>query len=226
MKRIGLIGGLSWESTASYYSLLNRMTAQEHGAWKQPALLIDSLDFCEIVTYQAVGDWKTLGRILADSAKRLESGGATVLAICANTMHKNFDDVANAVSIPVVDVRDALVTEIKALGASSMSLLGTKYVMEGDFYSSHLERAGVTVVKPVAEQIDILQGMIYDELTQGVVTDSSRKAFIDIAQSCRSRGGDVIGLCCTEFGLLIGEGDAPWPAVDSTVAHVKALLNH
>jgi aspartate racemase len=226
MKRIGLIGGLSWESTASYYALLNRMTAQEHGVWKQPALSIDSLDFCEIVAYQAVGDWKTLGTILADSAKRLESGGATVLAICANTMHKNFEDVSNAVSIPVVDVRDALVTEIRALGASSMSLLGTKYVMQGDFYSSHLERAGVKVVKPLAPEIDVLQSMIYDELTQGIITDASRTAFMDIAQNCRSRGGDVVGLCCTEFGLLIDEKSSPFPIVDSAVAHVKALLDH
>jgi aspartate racemase len=202
------------------------MNAQRFGAWKQPALLIDSLDFSEIVTYQQKGDWTTLGEILAESARRLESGGATVLAICANTMHKNFDDVASAVSIPVVDIRDALAREVKALGASSMSLLGTKYVIEGDFFSSHLERAGVKVVKPIAEQVDVLQSMIFDELTQGVVSDASRRVFQDIANDCRARGGDVVGLCCTEFGLLINEDDAPWPIVDSTVAHVKALLDH
>jgi aspartate racemase len=226
MKRIGLIGGISWESTASYYSLLNKMTAQELGAWSQPALLIDSLDFSEIVAYQQRGDWATLGEILADSARRLESAGATVLAICANTMHKNFDAVSDAVSIPVVDIRDALAREVTALGASSMSLLGTKYVMEGDFFSSHLERAGIKVVKPVAEQVDVLQSIIFDELTQGVVSDESRSVLLDIAEDCRSRGGDVVGLCCTEFGLLISEGNAPWPFVDSTVAHVKALMDH
>jgi aspartate racemase len=226
MKRIGLIGGISWESTASYYSLLNKMNAQRHGAWKQPPLLIDSLDFSEIVGYQQKGDWTTLGDILADSARRLESGGATVIAIGANTMHKSFDEVAKSVSIPVVDIRDALAREVKALGASSMTLLGTKYIMEGDFFSSHLERAGVKVVKPVNDQIDVLQSIIYDELTQGVITEASRSAFVNIAEDCRSRGGDVVGLCCTEFGLLIREGDAPWPVVDSTVAHVKALLDH
>jgi aspartate racemase len=226
MKRIGLIGGISWESTSSYYTLLNTMTAKQFGAWKQPALLIDSLDFSEIVAYQQKGDWTTLGEILADAARRLESGGATVLAIGANTMHKNFDDVAKAVSIPVVDIRDALAREVKALGASSMALLGTKYVMETDFFSSHLERAGVKVVKPVAGQIDILQSIIFDELTQGIVSDASRRAFLEIADDCRTRGGDVVGLCCTEFGLLINEGNAPWPFVDSTVAHVKALLDH
>ncbi|HEV3267510.1 MAG TPA: amino acid racemase [Acidimicrobiales bacterium] len=226
MKRIGLIGGISWESTSSYYSLLNKMTAQRLGAWQQPALLIDSLDFSEIVAYQQKGDWATLGTILGDSAKRLELGGATVLGIGANTMHKNFDDVAAAVSIPVVDIRDALAREVKALGATSMSLLGTRYVIEDDFFSSHLERAGVTVVKPVGEQVDILQSMIFDELTQGLVREASRRAFVGIAEDCRSRGGSVVGLCCTEFGLLLDEGNAPWPVVDSTVAHVKALLDH
>jgi aspartate racemase len=226
MKRIGLIGGISWESTSSYYSLLNKMTAQRLGAWQQPALLIDSLDFSEIVAYQQKGDWVTLGSILADAARRLERGGATVLGIGANTMHKNFDDVAAAVSIPVVDIRDALAREVKALGATSMSLLGTRYVIEDDFFSSHLERAGVTVVKPVGEQVDILQSMIFDELTQGLVREASRRAFVGIAEDCRSRGGSVVGLCCTEFGLLLDEGNAPWPVVDSTVAHVKALLDH
>ena len=226
MKRIGLIGGISWESTASYYALLNTMTAQEHGTWNQPALLIDSLDFSEIVAHQREGDWTTLGKMLSDSARRLECGGSTVLAICANTMHKNFADVANSVSIPVVDIRDALVREIRDLGASSMSLLGTKYVTEGSFFSSHLEQAGVHVIKPVADQVDTLQSIIYNELTQGVISASSRRAFMDIADDCRSRGGEVVGLCCTEFGLLIDEDNAPWPFVDSTVAHVKALLDH
>ncbi|HEV3188600.1 MAG TPA: amino acid racemase [Acidimicrobiales bacterium] len=226
MKRIGLIGGISWESTSSYYSLLNELTAQRLGAWKQPAMLIDSLDFSEIVAYQQKGDWATLGTILGDSAKRLELGGATVLGIGANTMHKNFDDVAAAVSIPVVDIRDALAREVKGLGATSMSLLGTKYLMEDDFFSSHLERAGVTVVKPVGDQVDVLQAMIFDELTQGLVSDDSRRAFVEIADDCRSRGGSVVGLCCTEFGLLLDEGNAPWPIVDSTVAHVRALMDH
>jgi aspartate racemase len=226
VKRIGLIGGISWESTASYYSLLNKMTAQRLGAWNQPLVLIDSLDFSEVVAYQRKGDWTTLGEMLADCAQRLEAGGATVLAICANTMHKNFEDVARAVSIPVIDIRDSLAREVKALGASSMSLLGTKYVIEADFFSEHLEREGVTVVKPDAAQVERLQSIIFDELTQGVVSDASRRVFFDIARECRERGGDVVGLCCTEFGLLVNENDAPWPYVDSTLVHVKSLLDH
>lgn len=224
MTRIGLIGGLSWESTSTYYRLLNEMSAQRRGAWQQPEVLIDSLNFADIVACQESGDWARTASILAQSAQRLERGGANVLAICANTMHINYRDVVEAVSIPVVDIRDALVSGVTALGLDSLSLLGTKYLLESDFYSSHLERAGIHVVKPDERQTQELQRMIYEELTQGVVTDASRERFMQIAASCRERGGEVVGLCCTEFGLLVEEASAPWPVVDSTLAHVTALL--
>ena len=222
--RIGLIGGMSWESTASYYRLLNEATSRRMGPWHQPSLLIDSLDFSRIVALQQDGDWEATGRILADSARRLAAGGAEVLAICTNTMHRNLVDGQAAVSVPVVDIRDAMVDAVAALGATSVSLLGTRYLMTDDFYSSHLERAGLHVIKPLTGQVEELQSMIFSELTQGVVTAASRARFLEIADDCRSRGGDVVGLCCTEFGLLVGESSAPWPFVDSTAAHVDALL--
>ncbi|MGA2969082.1 MAG: amino acid racemase [Acidimicrobiales bacterium] len=226
MKRIGLIGGMSWESTNAYYSLFNQLTAERYESWVQPPLLIDSVNFSEIVALQEVGDWSGTGRILADCARRLEAGGATVLGIGANTMHMNFQDVVDAVSIPVVDVRDAIVTGLKDLGATSLSLLGTRYVMENDFYSSHLEARGVTVVKPSANEIDELQAIIFDELTQGVVNEKSRQRLFAIAEGCRTRGGDIVGLCCTEFGMLVNGRNAPWPYIDSTVTHVRALLDY
>jgi aspartate racemase len=226
MKRIGLIGGISWESTATYYSLFNELTAERFEAWVQPHLLIDSVNFAEIVALQRDGNWAGTGQILADSARRLEAGGATVLGIGANTMHVNFQDVVDAVSIPVVDIRDAMLKGLEDLGASSLSLLGTRYVMEGDFYSSHLEARGITVVKPAAKEIDELQVIIYAELTQGVVTEKSRQRFFEIAEGCRAHGGDIVGLCCTEFGMLVNEDNAPWPFLDSTAAHVRALLDY
>jgi aspartate racemase len=225
MTRIGLIGGLSWESTAAYYRLLNQMTAQRRGAWQQPEVLIDSVNFADIVQFQLAGDWAATGEILAQSARRLESGGAEVLGISANTMHMNYDDVRRAVSIPVVDVRDAVAARVRGMGHESISLLGTKYIIESDFYSSAIEREGIRVVKPTPDQTQELHRMIYEELTQGLVTESSRDRFLEIAGDCRSRGGDVVGLCCTEFGLLVDESNAPWPFVDSTVAHVEALLS-
>jgi aspartate racemase len=222
--RIGLIGGMSWESTASYYRLLNEATSRRLGAWHQPAVLLDSLDFSQIVALQTVGDWDATGVLLADAARRLAAGGADLLAICANTMHVNLPEVRAAVDIPVLDVRDAMVAAIGALGAASVSLLGTRYLMTADFYTSHLERAGLRVVTPTAAQIDELHDMIFSELTQGVVTARSRARFLEIAEDCRARGGEVVGLCCTEFGLLFGEAGAAPPFVDSTVAHVDALL--
>ncbi len=225
MPRIGLIGGLSWESTASYYRMLNVATAASRGAWQQPPVLIDSLNFADVVAMQRSGEWAALGEMMAESARRLAAGGADVLAIGANTMHKCFDVVQCAVSVPVIDVRDALAKEVANLGASSVSLLGTRYVMEEDFYSTQLERRGLRVVRPVGAQVDELQRIIYDELTQGVVTEASVSSFTSIADDCRSRGGEVVGLCCTEFGLLFEDAPAPWPYVDSTAAHVNALLS-
>ena len=225
MRRIGLIGGLSWESTGAFSRLLNILTRERLGAWQQPPVLIDSLNFHEIVQCQLAGDWAATGTLLTESARRLERGGAEVLGISANTMHVNYEDVRRAVSIPVVDIRDAVAAEVRAHGMQSLSLLGTKYLMESNFYSSVIENAGIRVVKPDPRQTVELQSMIFDELTQGVVSHSSRERFLEIASDCRSRGGEVVGLCCTEFGLFVDESNAPWPFVDSTVAHVKALLD-
>lgn len=225
MKRIGLIGGLSWESTRSYYSLLNEMTAERSGPWHQPRVLIDSLDFSEIVALQNGGDWSGAGAVLCDSARRLEHAGATVLAISANTMHVNYEEVAGSVNVAVLDIRDAVAGELREMGADSLSLLGTRYLMENDFYASHLERAGIRVVRPVGVQIEELQAMIYGELTRGVVSPASRARFLEIAEGCRERGGEVVGLCCTEFGMFFAEHDPPWRFIDSTTAHVKALLD-
>ena len=225
MKRIGLLGGMSWESTGAYYALLNERTAQRLGPWHQPRVLVDSVDFSEIVSLQREGDWNATSRILIDSARRLERAGATVLAICANTMHMNYAEVAASVDVPVLDIRDSIVAELRRLGADSLSLLGTKYLMESDFYVAHLERAGVTVVRPTVPETEELQAMIFDELTRGLVTGSSRSRFLEIAEHCRDRGGGVVGLCCTEFGMFFAHEPAPWTVIDSTVAHVEALLD-
>ena len=224
MKRIGLIGGMSWESTSSYYTMFNRFTSESAAPWVQPRLLIDSVDFSEIVALQRLGDWDATGKVLADSARRLVDAGATVLGIGANTMHMNFESVAEAVEIPVVDIRDAVITAVKAKDAASVSLLGTKYLMENDFYSHYLETRGVVVVKPTEDEVHELDSIIFTELTQGIVTEESTNRFMAIAANCRRRGGDVIALCCTEFGMLVNEVDAPWPFVDSAAAHVRALL--
>ena len=225
MTRIGLIGGMSWESTSIYYSLLNRLTAERFGAWRQPLVLIDSLNFQEIVALQASNDWDATGELLVDSAQRLERAGASVLAIAANTMHMNYDVVNNSVSLPVIDIRDAILQELRARGSTALSLLGTKYVMENDFFASYLRAEGIRVVVPDDAAIEELHQIIFGELTRGIVTQASRERFIEIADQCRHAGGDVVGLCCTEFGMLIDESRAPFACIDSTIAHVNALLS-
>ncbi len=222
--RIGIIGGMSWESTSAYYRLLNELHDRTNDPWSQPRVLIDSVEFGQIVGFQRSGDWDAAGAVLADSARRLVDAGATVLGIGANTMHKCIDAVRDAVTVPVVDVRDAMAAEITTRGGDSLTLLGTAYVVQQRFYSDHLEALGITVVKPTDEQAAVLQRIVYDELTRGIVLDHTRAEFIEIAESCRERGGEIVGLCCTEFGMLVNEDNATFPFIDSTVVHVRALL--
>jgi aspartate racemase len=220
--RIGLIGGLSWESTASYYRYFNELFVGAN-EWSQPQLVIDSVDFGAIVPLQREGNWEATGEILAASAKRLELAGATVLGIGANTMHINFAQVQEAVAIPVVDVRDAVAKESLGNGHHTIGLLGTKYVIERDFYSERLHELGVSTIKPTEEQTERLQFIIFSELTRGVVTQGSRAFLREVASSCLERGASIVGLCCTEFGMLMSEVES-FPVIDSTKAHVRALL--
>lgn len=222
-RRVGLIGGLSWESTTSYYRYFHEYFSSGVSEWSQPRLLIDSLDFGEIVALQQIGDWAATGDIMADSARRLEGAGASVLGIGANTMHINFDVVRDAVDIAVIDVRDAVANEAIAGGHSSIALLGTKYLLERSFYSDRLKELGVRPVKPTSDEADQLQEIIYAELTHGIVTDASRDYLRAVTASCFDRGATAVGLCCTEFGLLMDESE-PYAVIDSTKAHVRALL--
>jgi aspartate racemase len=221
--RIGIIGGLSWESTASYYRYFNELFFGAN-EWSQPQLLIDSVDFGAIVPLQREGNWEATGAILAASAQRLERAGATVLGIGANTMHVNFAQVQDAVAVPVIDVRDAVAKESLDKGHHTMALLGTKYLIEGNFYSDRLRELGVTSIKPTEEQTERLQFIIFSELTRGIMTKGSRAYLREVASSCLERGASIVGLCCTEFGMLMSEEES-FPVIDSTKAHVRALLS-
>ena len=222
--RIGLIGGISWESTAEYYRLLNQLVDKSAGPHTQPEVVIDSQNFEVNVALQRAQDWDACNEIYIDAAKRLESAGATVLGLCANTAHRGFEVVQASVSIPMIDIRVAMAQEVKSMGETSMALLGTKPTMATNHYSSRLEELGVKVVKPTNEEMDDLQRIIFDELTLGVFTDSSRQRFIDIAENCVNQGAGVVGLCCTEFGLLLNGHTTSFRTIDSVAAHVRALL--
>jgi len=221
--RIGLIGGMSWEATACYYRYFNQFYAGP-SPWSQPAVIIDSLDMAQLVTLQQADDWTRTGEMLADAARRLVAGGASVLGIGANTMHRNVDDVREAVSCRVVDIRECVAREVLALEGRRVGLLGTKYVIEQDFYARGVGEHGVEVVRPDETATAELQRIIYEELTVGVVRQASRDTLLEIGASVIARGADAVGLCCTEFGLLVDEDEAPYPMVDSTKAHVRSLL--
>jgi len=225
MKRIGLIGGMSWESTAVYYRLLNQRHAATHGPWTQPPLLLDSIDFAELARLQRDGDWDSSATMLVGSARRLVAGGAEVIAICANTMHVAAPQVQDAIGqAHLVNLVDVVAETVKARGDSSVALLGTMYTMELGFYSDGLQAHGLEVVLPNDDQRVELQRIVYDELTQGRFIESSRIELEHIAASCIERGADVAALCCTEFGLLLSPETSSVALIDSTVLHVDALL--
>ena len=221
--RIGLIGGLSWESTASYYRYFNQFHVGD-SPWSQPRVIVDSLDMAAIVELQRAHDWNATGLILADAARRLVAAGASVIGIGANTMHRNFADVAAAVDCEVIDIRACVAEAVWSLGGRCVGLMGTRYVIEQDFYARGLEERGVEVVRPDEAQTRDLQRIIYEELTRGVVSALSRERLLEIGADLVSRGADTVGLCCTEFGLLVDEDVAEFAVVDSTKAHVRSLL--
>ena len=222
-KRIGIIGGLSWNSTASYYVDLHQLSQNRTNPWSQPEVIIDSLDFGVIAPLLAAGDFEATGQMVIDSGKRLEAAGASLLAIASNTIHVNFSQLQAASTLRVVDVRVSLVAEAKERGFTSMGILGTKYLLKEKFYVDKLVELGMRVVLPTENETDALQRIIFDELTVGVVSQASRELLIEISRSLLERGAEVVGLCCTEFGLLLTENE-DFPTIDSTKAHVRELL--
>jgi aspartate racemase len=228
MRTLGLIGGTSWESTATYYALLNRGTAERLGPLRQPPLLLHSVDFAEVVALQRSGGWDVLETEYAAATRHLVASGAEVLGICANTMHLVADAVvAAAGEARLVHVVDATVAGAQREGARTVALLGTAYTMEKPFYVEALRARGLEVVVPEADDRAELQRIVYDELTQGIVRPEARAEMLAIVGRCADRGAEAALLACTEFQMLAEPGDsgAPVPLVDTTQEHCRALLD-
>ena len=223
MKTLGLIGGMSWESTLVYYQLLNRMTRERLGGMHSAPLILWSVDFAPIAVMQTEGKWDEAAAILVEAGRRLERAGAEALLICANTMHLMADEVRAAVSIPLIHVADATASAIRAAGVRRPLLLATRYTMEQDFYRGGLSRRGVEAVIPGAEDRARLQAIIYDELVQGLFRPESKAAMQTIIRS-EQAGQEIDGviLGCTEFGLLLRPEDLDLPMFDTTVLHAEA----
>ncbi len=216
---------MSWESTAVYYQLLNRMTRERLGASHSAPLILWSVDFEPITHMQAEGRWDEATAILANAARRLEAAGAEGLLICANTMHRMAEEVQAAVSIPLIHVADATAMAVKAAGVRRPLLLATRYTMEEAFYRDRLARGGVEVVIPGEVDSERLQRMIFEELVRGVFNPQSKFALLQIVGAERANGADGVILGCTEFGLLVGPGDIHVPTFDTTEIHARAGLD-
>lgn len=224
MKTIGLIGGMSWESSAEYYRLLNEQVKQRLGGLHSAECLMYSVDFEEIERFQSEGKWDEAGERLADVARSLEKGGAELIVLCTNTMHKVVSSIEEAVSVPVLHIADATAKEIRANYLSTVGLLGTKYTMEQDFYKERIAESGIDVLIPEAAERDMINEIIFDELCLGKINESSKVKYKQAIQNLIDRGAQGIILGCTEIGLLIHDEDAAVPLFDTAKLHAKAAV--
>ena len=221
MKTIGLIGGMSWESTATYYKIINETIKEKLGGLHSAKCILYSVDFQEIEECQANGNWEKSGEILGEAANNLEKAGADFIVICTNTMHKVVNQIKEKISIPILHIAEMTAEKILEKGLKNIALLGTKYTMEQDFYKSKLIEKGINVIIPDKNDIEIINEVIYDELCLGTINSDSKKKFLEIVDKLRSKGAEGIILGCTEIGLLIKNEDTDVPLFDTAIIHAE-----
>jgi aspartate racemase len=225
MRRIGLLGGMSWESTALYYRLLNEDVRERLGGFHSARLVMSSVDFAEVEAMQVAGDWEAAGGLLADEARALEAAGAACVVLCTNTMHKVADAIEAAVGIPLIHLADVTAAAVRAAGVGTVALLGTRFTMEQPFYADRLRSHGLEVLVPAGDDLTLVHDVIYDELVLGVVRDESREAYVDVVRRLVDRGAGGVVLGCTEIELLIGPGDVDVPVFATTALHARAAVD-
>lgn len=224
MKTIGLIGGMSWESTAHYYRILNQETASRLGGLHSAPVLIDSLDFAPVAELQSAGKWDEAGTLLNRSARRLVAAGAEVIGLATNTMHLVAETMMQGVDAPFVHIADPTADALLADGYETVGLLGTRFTMEMGFYRERLEARGLNALIPEVDRTN-LNGIIYDELCRGIVREESRKVYVDAIARLAARGAEAVILGCTEIGMLIDDAVSPLPVFDTTDLHARALVS-
>ena len=221
LKTIGLIGGMSWESTVTYYKIINETIKEKLGGLHSAKCILYSVDFQEIEECQANGNWEKSGEILGEAAYNLEKAGADFIVICTNTMHKVINQIKEKISIPILHIAEMTAEKILEKGLKNIALLGTKYTMEQDFYKSKLIEKGINVIIPDKNDIEIINKVIYDELCLGTINSDSKKKFLEIVDKLRSKGAEGIILGCTEIGLLIKNEDTDVPLFDTAIIHAE-----
>ena len=222
MKTIGLLGGLSWESTLSYYKIINETVQERLGGLHSAKLLLCSVDFAEVERWQAAGDWDKCAALLGDAACRLERAGADFIVLCTNTLHKVAPEIRAQLSIPLLHIAEVSARAVKEAGLSAVGLLGTRYTLRQDFYTDVLAQAGLRFLLPEEAAIDAVDAIIFDELCRGIVREESRALLLRQIEAFRARGAQGVLLGCTELGLFINPEDAALPLFDSALLHARA----
>jgi aspartate racemase len=226
MKTIGLLGGMSWESSIEYYRIINQMVKQRLGGSHSAQCLMYSVDFAEIEALQHAGAWEQLTQQMIDAVQRLKQGGADFLVICTNTMHRMADEIQAATGLPLLHIADATAKAIKAQGLDTVGLLGTRFTMEGDFYRGRLQdKHGINVIIPDEAERALVHNVIYDELVRGEIRPESRKAYQQVIANLALGGAQGVILGCTEIPLLIHQADVDIPIFDTTSIHAKAAVD-
>jgi aspartate racemase len=226
MKTIGMIGGMSWESSIEYYRIINQTVREKLGGLHSAKSIMVSVEFAEIEALQHQNRWDELASIMIEAARSLERGGADFVIICTNTMHKLYDGVQNKIKIPMLNIADATAEKIKADGIDKIALLGTRFTMEEDFYKGRLvDKYGLDVIIPSPEQMEIVHRVIYDELCAGIIKTDSKQRYAEIIQDLVAEGAEGVILGCTEIGLLVKQADSPVPLYDTTEIHARAAVD-
>lgn len=225
MKTIGLIGGMSWESSLEYYRIINEEVKSRLGGLHSAKCILYSVDFEEVERYQSAGDWESAGALLGDAAQSLEKVGAEFIVICTNTMHKVVESIEEKISIPILHIADATAKQILKSEINTVGLLGTKYTMEQDFYKSRIESNGIKVLIPNNEEREGVNRVIFEELVLGKVEQASREYYKKVMQGLINHGAEGIILGCTEIGLLVKPEDSEVPIFDTTVIHAVSAVD-
>ncbi|NNL79993.1 MAG: aspartate/glutamate racemase family protein [Flavobacteriaceae bacterium] len=226
MKKIGLIGGMSWESSLVYYQLLNELTNERLGGFHSAKCIMESVDFAEIEALQHEDNWNRLSQLMIKAAQNLEQAGAQCIVLCTNTMHRCHKDIVKHTDIPFLHIAQATGEEIENMGIKTVLLLGTKFTMEGDFFKDYLQNQfGIEVMIPAAKDREIVHNVIYNELVKGKILGHSREQFIEIIGKAAMLGAEGVILGCTEIPLLIAEKDVSIPVFDTTRLHARYAVD-
>ena len=221
MKTIGLIGGMSWESTVTYYQIINNSMKEQLGGFHSAKIVLYSVDFAEIEECQANGQWEKSADILTKAALSLQKAGADFIVICTNTMHKVVPQIEERIGIPIVHIADAIADELEENKIKTVALLGTKYTMTQDFYKERIEKRGIKVLVPCAADIELVNHVIYEELCLGQIREESKNQYLRVIDELKEEGAEGVILGCTEIGLLVKQEDTTLPVFDTANIHAN-----